>query len=184
MRKFTKRSAALVTAGVVAVSGGAAYAAWFLGGGGSGAASAAGSVNLILINNPSTTENVTVTPAFFPGSTNSVKFTVKNPNPFPVRITDVDLVVGTSTNKPACLGTNVTVNSAAPLPTGTNDLIVQPNNGTKSITYTGALSMDNNSDPSCDGASFPITVSLTANSGTAPATPTTNTSTSTSTSGD
>lgn len=174
MRKFTKRSVALVTAGVVAVSGGAAYAAWLISGGGSSSASASTSQGLTLadLGPAGTSGDVTVDPAFFPGSTNAVAFTVVNPNPFPVRITGVTLTVGDSTTNAACEAENVTVNDAD-LPAGPADLIVPAKtgavNGTKAITYAGALSMIDDPNAACDGAAFPITVALAANSGTAPA---------------
>lgn len=176
MRKYTKRSVALVTAGVVAVGGaGAAYAAWLLGGGGSASATASTSQGLTLADINETgnaTDNVTVSPAFFPGSTNDVAFTVENPNPFPVRITGINLTVGTSTNEPTCLAGNVTVNSAAPLPAAATLVVPAKSgntNGSAPITYVGALSMIENAHDDCQGAAFPITVALAANSGTTPA---------------
>jgi hypothetical protein len=180
MRKFTKRSAAIATAAVVAVGGaGAAYAAWFLGGSGAGAATASTASGLIVKDLGATgpADNVTVTPAFFPGSTNSVAFTVENPNPFPVRITTITLTVGNGTVASGVTGTcasdNVTV-KAADLPTD-GSLVVPAKttatgNGTSTITYAGALSMVETAADACQGASFPITVGLTANSGTTPAT--------------
>jgi hypothetical protein len=169
MRKFTKRSAALVTAGVVAVSGGAAYAAWLLGGGGtaSATASTAQGLTLLNINTGSTTDDVEVSPAFFPGSTNNVKFTVVNQNPFPVKINTIVLTVGAS-DKTGCDASNVTVTgSALPAP---EDLVVPAKaagvNGTKEISYVGALSMPQSAVDPCQGAVFPITVTLGANSGT------------------
>ncbi|MEU4164275.1 hypothetical protein [Actinoplanes sp. NPDC026670] len=176
MRKFTKRSAAIATAAVVAVGGaGAAYAAWLLSGGGSGAATAGSAQGLILtdINTAGPGDDVTVTPAFFPGSTNDVAFTVENPNPFPVRITGIVLTVGNSTNEANCLAANVTVNSQAQLPAAATLVVpakVGANNGTSAINYTGALRMIENAHDDCQGASFPITVALSANSGTTPAT--------------
>jgi hypothetical protein len=169
MRKFTKRSAAIATAAVVAVGGaGAAYAAWLLNGGGTGAAAAGNAQGLILrdINNPGPGDDVTVSPAFFPGSTNNVAFTVENPNPFPVRITSIVLTVGDS-NKRTCPTGNVAVNSGAPLPAGPDLLIPAKSgnvNGAAAINYVGALSMSEDAADGCQGASFPITVALSANS--------------------
>jgi hypothetical protein len=173
MRKFTKRSAAIATAAVVAVGGaGAAYAAWFLGGSGAGAATASTAQNLTIkdVNDPGNADDVTVTPAFFPGSTNNVGFTVENPNPFPVKITTITLTVGNSTNNSLCAGTNVTVNGSAQLPAPV-DLVVPPKagtvNGFKAINYVGALSMIEDANDACQGAVLPISVALTAASGTA-----------------
>ncbi|MEU4618915.1 hypothetical protein AB0G04_02890 [Actinoplanes sp. NPDC023801] len=182
MRKFTKRSAAIATAAVVAVGGaGAAYAAWLLSGSGAGAATASTAQGLTIkdLDGDGVANDVAVSPAFFPGSTNDVAFTVENPNPFPVRITGINLTVNNGALAAGvtgtCTGSNVAVNSAAALPTGAA-LVVPPksggNNGTKAITYTGALSMIEDAADACQGATFPITVALAAQSGTAaPAAP-------------
>jgi hypothetical protein len=181
MRKFTKRSAAIATAAVVAVGGaGAAYAAWFLKGNGAGAAAAGTAQGLTLknINTTATTDDVTVTPDFFPGSTNDIAFTVENPNPFPVRITTITLTVGDGTVASGVTGTcaksNVTVNGAAALPAAATLVVPAKSasgNGTTDISYAGALSMIENAADACQGASFPITVGLSANSGSTPAVP-------------
>jgi hypothetical protein len=177
MRKFTKRSAAIATAAVVAVGGaGAAYAAWLLSGSGAGAATASTAQGLTIkdLNGNTLADDVSVSPAFFPGSTNDVGFTVENPNPFPVRITGIVLTVGASTNEPNCVAGNVTVNSSAALPIASSLVVpakVGAVNGSSAISYAGALSMIENAHDDCQGATFPISVALSANSGTAPAAP-------------
>ncbi|BEL11438.1 hypothetical protein Q0Z83_096290 [Actinoplanes sichuanensis] len=176
MRKFTKRSAAIATAAVVAVGGaGAAYAAWLLSGGGSGAATAGTAQGLTIkdLNGNHVADDVAVSPAFFPGSTNGVAFTVENPNPFPVRITGIVLTVGDSTNESGCKANNIEVNSGAQLPAAATLVVPAKQgsvNGSSAISYAGALSMVENASDDCQAAAFPITVALAANSGTAPAT--------------
>ena len=81
MRKFTKRSAALVTAGVVAVSGGAAWAigGWSIDGEGKANGKASEVKPL--------TATTTFTDKLFPGAKSPLVTSMSNPNDFPVKLT-------------------------------------------------------------------------------------------------
>jgi hypothetical protein len=161
MRKFTKRSVALISAGVVAVGGaGAAYAAWLLSGEGSAQASSAEAADLQVAS-------VQVQPAFFPGSTNDLSFTVTNPNPFPVLITGITPTIA-STNTTACPNTNVIYNAGAqPSPSSVLALSAADANATTdtaTITYEDALSMIANAADGCQGVPFDIEITVNASS--------------------
>ncbi|GIF36546.1 hypothetical protein [Actinoplanes xinjiangensis] len=153
MRKFTKRSTALVTAGVVAATGGAAYAAWLFSGTGTAQASA-GSATL-------TVSDVTVSPAFGPGSTNNLTFTVTNPNAFPVLITGITgPTVTSSLEGDGCNASNVTVTPGGQ-PTATNGLALGAagsQTASSTLTYTGKLSMVADPEDDCQGHAFNISV--------------------------
>jgi hypothetical protein len=81
MRKFTKRSAALVTAAVVAVSGGAAWAinGWDIGGTGEANGQASEIKPL--------TASTAFTDKLFPGAKSPLVTNMTNPNDFPVQLT-------------------------------------------------------------------------------------------------
>ncbi|MEV6298269.1 hypothetical protein AB0M02_02560 [Actinoplanes sp. NPDC051861] len=158
MRKFTKRSAAFVTAGVIAVTGaGAAYAAWLLSGTGSAAATAGSAAQLSV-------SGITVTPAFGPGSTNDVAFTVTNTNAFPAEITSVS--IGTITNAVAdtvCADNNVVANEDADQPASLPTLGAAGSaTDEATITFDDALKMIADPQNGCQGVNFTIPVTVAA----------------------
>ncbi|MEV0897704.1 hypothetical protein [Actinoplanes sp. NPDC049802] len=152
MPKYTKRSVALVTAGVVAVSGGAAWAAWSILGGGSATATAGSAADLEV-----TGASIT---ALVPGGTSDITLTVANPNTFPVKVTSLNFV-GITTNKAGCDATANVQFANESLPTEPATALDVPAksgsvNGSKTITITGALSMIADADDDCQGAAFAI----------------------------
>ncbi|WP_433827214.1 hypothetical protein ACQP2E_34850 [Actinoplanes sp. CA-015351] len=155
MRKFTKRSVALITAGVVAVGGGAAYAAWSLGGSGTATASA-GTVQTLSVAGVSTTPLV-------PGTKTDVTLTLTNPNKFPVVVTSISYS-GFSSNNGDCAGSNIVATGAA-IPTG---VIVPAATstapGTGPITHVEALRMVGNAAEECQAATFSFTATVGADS--------------------
>ncbi|MFC7527845.1 hypothetical protein [Actinoplanes sp. GCM10030250] len=160
MRKFTKRSAALITAGVVAVGGaGAAYAAWLLSGTGTASASAS-EVQQLQVS------AISVTPAFFPGSTNNLVFTVTNPNPFPVEVTSITVPgIASTVEDSECADNNVTYD---PAPAAAVDV---PNLGpagsgtaAQTVTLTGALGMIDDAQDGCQGVAFDYSVTVSGQS--------------------
>lgn len=161
MRKFTKRSVAIATAAVVAVGGaGAAYAAWLLSGDGTTTATA-GTADSLQVT------NVSVAPAFGPGSKNNLTFTVTNPNSFPVLITGIN--IPTITNKvddKVCEDDNVVFNTGAQ-PTDTSVLALAPTGAggsSTTITYKDALSMVADAQDGCQGLAFDLGIKVDARS--------------------
>jgi hypothetical protein len=144
----------LVLAAVAAlVVGGALYAAWSAGGSGNGYAKATTAQSLTIGDASAST-----TADLYPGATGTVKLKVTNPNPFPVRITSVAKQSGgtiTSDKGAACnASTGVTFTDQAGLAL---DLAA---GATSTFTLSGAVSMSNASDNTCQGAIFTIPVDV------------------------
>ncbi|GGN17295.1 hypothetical protein FHR83_005007 [Actinoplanes campanulatus] len=157
MPKYTKRSVALITAGVVAVSGGAAWAAWSLTGVGESSAAAGQVVELDV-----TDASIVLDPTtFFPGSKHDVTFSVSNPNPFPVLITGFAIEQIASKNAAACASTNVVELAGA---TTTSTLTLPANSGPQTIKYEDAIGMIADAANGCQGVGFDFDVALDATS--------------------
>ena len=152
MRKITKRSAAVITAAVVAVGGaGAAWAAWSLTGAGTANAKAA----TVL---PLKAEGIDVEGLLSPGSASNVQFNLVNENKFPAKLTKVT-IASVSPNTKTCLADNVTLPSFT-LP---NDVTVGPAGNTaatKLITLPNAIKMNTSAGDGCKGASFVLSLTL------------------------
>lgn len=153
MRKITKRTAAVVAASALAVGGaGAAWAAWTLTGTGTTTAKAASVV-------PLTVDSVEVV-GLSPGNKSDVKLIAKNPNSFPVQITNIDItsIVGPT----GCPGSNVSeqTNYVPPAPELKIDAAVGGTPGQKAITLTNAIKMDTNAAQACAGAVFTVNLAL------------------------
>ncbi|XVV11940.1 hypothetical protein ACQP2X_45185 [Actinoplanes sp. CA-131856] len=152
MRKFTKRSAAIVAGSVMAVAGGTAafaYASgWFSGNGTAYAASST-------IGNVTATANLGNAPAnrLYPNKAVAVTTaTVNNPNDYPVRITGVTVTNVTST-KAGC-GAGEAKLTFIDVPT------IDLATGTHTDVALGKVKMDEQAMPVCAGAVFTITASL------------------------
>jgi hypothetical protein len=139
--------AALVVSGVL-------YAAWSTTGSGNGYAKA-GTASALTIGDAS----ASTTADLYPGGTGSVKLKVTNPNPFGVRITTVTKQTGgtiTSDKGAACnASTGVTFTDQTGL------ALDVAANATSTFTLSGAVSMTNASDNTCQGAIFTIPVDVT-----------------------
>jgi hypothetical protein len=140
--------AALVGTGVL-------IAAWNTSGSGNGYARA-GSASALTIGDASASTSADL----YPGASGAVKLKVTNPNSFPVRITGVTKQSGGSISSDkgaACnASTGVTFSDQSGL---TLDLAA---GATSTFTLSGAVSMSNASDNSCQGAIFTIPVDVTA----------------------
>jgi hypothetical protein len=138
---------------VALVAGGTLLAAWSTSGSGNGYAKAATGSALTLGDASAFTSA-----DLYPGATGAVKLRVTNPNPFPVRITSVTRQTGgtiTSDKGAACnASTGVTFTDQTGL---TLDLA---GGATATFTLSGAVSMSNASDNSCQGAIFTIPVDV------------------------
>ena len=139
--------AALVVSGVL-------YAAWSTTGSGNGYAKA-GTASALTIGDAS----ASTTADLYPGGTGAVKLKVTNPNPFPVRITTVTKQTGgtiTSDKGAACnASTGVTFTDQTGL------ALDVAAGATSTFTLSGAVSMTNASDNTCQGAIFTIPVDVT-----------------------
>jgi hypothetical protein len=133
---------------------GALYAAWSTSGSGSGYAKA-GTASSLTLSDASASTSADL----YPGGTGAVKVRVTNPNSFPVRITTVAKQTGgtiTSDKGAACnASTGVTFTDQTGL---TLDLAA---GATSTFTLSGAVSMSNASDNTCQGAVFTIPVDVT-----------------------
>ena len=140
--------AALVVSGVL-------YAAWSTSGSGNGYAKA-GTASALSIGDASASTSADL----YPGGTGAVKLKVTNPNPFPVRVTTVTKQTGgtiTSDKGAACnASTGVTFTDQTGLA-----LDVAGGGATQTFTLSGAVSMSNASDNTCQGAIFTIPVDVT-----------------------
>ncbi len=154
MRTRSSRKAIVALAVLMgAVVVGVAYAAWTTSGSGTGYAKASTASALTLSDATAST-----TADLYPGATGTVKIKVTNPNPFPVRITQVSQTSGgsiTSDKGAACdASTGVSFSNQTGL------ALDVPASSSASFTLNGAVTMSNASDNSCQGAVFTIPVSL------------------------
>ncbi|MGZ5315887.1 MAG: hypothetical protein ACXW0S_08620 [Solirubrobacterales bacterium] len=136
---------ALTAAGLV-------YAAWTTSGSGSGYAKAQSSQALTTVDVSAST-----TATLYPGASGNVQIRISNPNPYPVRVTDVtgNGPITADSGHATCVTTGVTFTNQTGL---TLDVAA---NGTQDRTSNGAAQMSNASDNGCQGATFTIPVSLT-----------------------
>ncbi|MEV4277305.1 hypothetical protein [Actinoplanes xinjiangensis] len=160
MPKYTKRSAAAVTAGVLAVTGGAAWAFWEVVGSGSSSAAAGDSAELVVDD-----ANITLNPtAFFPGSAHNVSFTVSNPNKFPVLITGFDIENIVSSDPQGCpVADNIEVDDDVQ-PTVPADLAFPAESSARWLTYNAAIKMVADPANECKNVTFSFDVTLDAKS--------------------
>lgn len=154
--QLRKKLAATATATVTLSAAGIAFAAWTADIDGTGGASAGShQATTVLAVTPTAPEA-----QLYPGGTGDVKFTVKNPNPYPVRYTSVALNGAITSDKGLACNTSTGVTYTAP--TGPWDVPAHSEGTT--FTLTGAVSMSNASDNSCQGATFTIPLKLTGTS--------------------
>lgn len=163
MKRHGKRLAVLGTALAVFVVASVAFAAWVVNGTGNGYAKAKTAV-------PLSSNDVSATTAsqLYPGGSGDVKLQVKNDNPFPVTITQVEQGAGAiSSDKAGCTDVGGDASKATGVSMATQALAsgnVVPANGTLDITLSNAASMTNASVNACQGAVFTIPVSFAAGS--------------------
>jgi hypothetical protein len=144
---------------------GLVYAAWTTSGSGSGYAEAGNALDL-------TTSEVSTTTVgkLYPGGTGDVKIKINNPNPYPVKVTDVTQKTGTA-------GTITADNNCTPTGVSFADqsgksILVPAKaggvDGSVTETFTNAAKMSNASDDACQGAVFTIPVDLKGSSNATP----------------
>lgn len=152
---ISKKMLVVLAGSLAAVLATAAVAAWLTSGSGPGYAKA-GTASALTIGDAS----AATTADLYPGGNGAVKLRVTNPNGFPVRITSVTKQTAasiTSDKGAACnASTGVTFTDQTSLAL---DLAA---GGTATFTLSGAVSMSNASDNTCQGALFTIPVDVTA----------------------
>jgi hypothetical protein len=153
MRKSVKRAIVVSTAILAVGAAGIAYAAWNATGGGSASTTATTAQVLSVVD-------IAPAAALYPGGSSAVKFTIHNPNPYPVKVTSITGGTITS-NVTTCTGTGTGVSFDNQL--STNYLV--PAGGDLDVTLASAAHMSNASDNTCQGAVFtiPLTVSGLSN---------------------
>jgi hypothetical protein len=131
---------------------GLVYAAWTTNGSGSGYAKAGTAQALTTIDVSASTAAT-----LYPGANGDVLLKINNPNPYPVRVTDVigNGAITADAGHATCVTTGVTFTDQH-----SQTLDIAASSQTQS-TLTGAAHMSNASDNGCQGATFTIPVSLT-----------------------
>jgi hypothetical protein len=155
MKLFTRNRIVVLTLIAGVVVGGVAIGAWNATGSGTGYAKARSSSSLTLGDASAST-----TADLYPGATGAVKITVTNPNPFPVRITSVTLTSGGSITSDKGVACNSSTGVTFSPQTGLSLALAAST--TDTFTLSGAVSMSNASDNSCQGAIFSIPVDVAA----------------------
>lgn len=144
----------LTAVGALVVTG-ILFAAWSTGGSGNGYAKA-GTASALTLSDASASTSADL----YPGATGAVKVKITNPNSFPVRVTAVTKQTSgsiTSDKGAACnASTGVTYTDQSGLAL---DLAA---GATSTFSLSGAVSMSNASDNTCQGALFTIPVDVTA----------------------
>jgi hypothetical protein len=148
-RMLVSGTVIVVVLGVV----GLVYAAWTTSGSGSGYAKAGSSQALTTVDVSAST-----TATLYPGVTGDVLLKVNNPNPYPVKVTDVTgngAITVDAGHAAGCVTSGVTFTNQ------TGKSIEVPANTATQVTLTGAAKMSSASDNGCQGATFTIPVTLT-----------------------
>jgi hypothetical protein len=153
MRKITKRSAAIITAAVVAVGGaGAAWASWF-----SSKTVDVGATSGKSL--PLGVEAVSLTgPALVPGKTQGITFKVTNPNSYPVKMKTFSHGDFTTT-KATCDASSFVVPAGFVVPPAFYTTTIQ---GEKTATFTwdGFASLSADPDNDCQDAPFKVSITV------------------------
>ncbi|MGH2751859.1 MAG: hypothetical protein ACRDK3_13455 [Actinomycetota bacterium] len=152
MQKLGRKLGLAGAALAVFLIGSVVFAAWLVTGDGQGAAQATTADDLV-VQPGSTTGDL------FPGATGDVNLSIENPNPFDV---EVKTIVGNGAVTSAAPGCNTTGVSFTDQTAVTGMVIAAGD--TLDVSLADAASMDNSSDNACQGATFSVPVSVTADS--------------------
>ena len=156
LRTRTRRLALAIAALLLFGVAGLVYAAWTTNGTGSAYATAGEAEDLSTVDVSASVG--TLPNALYPGIDGDVLIQVHNPNPFPVKVTQVAAngAVTASGGKGTCTTTGVTLNG----PVATT-IEVGAESDSAETTLTDAAHMSSASEDGCQGATFTIPVSLT-----------------------
>lgn len=159
-RSSRKRKIAVAaTALIVCTATTLVYAAWTTDGTGSGYAKAGEAVDLTTVDVSASA--ATLPGKLYPGTTGDVVIQIRNPNDFPVRVTEIasNGAVTASGGNGTCTTTGVTLNSPQSV-----SIDVPANADSTVATLTGAAQMSSASENGCQNATFTIPVTLTGSS--------------------
>jgi hypothetical protein len=139
---------------VLLVGAGVAWAAWSVSGTGTGTAKATTAQNL-------TIGQATVSGDLYPGfAGGDLSFVVTNPNVFPVKITAVSPNGAITSGAVGCGAADVSFAGAS----GLEVIVTAVSGGTQTVTLSDVVSMVANPDNACQGATFSVPISVTAES--------------------
>ncbi len=154
--KFFIGGAAAVAA--VLIGGGVALATWSASGSGTGSALAY-SEQTVTVNAVALSSGQA---SLFPGGpAGNVYFTVTNPNPYAIKITNVAWGTPSSGNPLACPSSVISIDANAP--TGGLSLTIPADGTSAAVQVNGVLDLASTATDTCSGNSFnvPVTVSAT-----------------------
>lgn len=153
-RKLLIGGAAVVAAALL--GGGVALATWSASGSGTGSALAyteqTVTVNAVALTSTSA--------SLYPGGpAGNVYFTVTNPNPYEVKITNIAWGTPTSSDPTACPSSVISVDSGAP--TSGLDLVIPADGTSPAVQVNSVLDLSSSATDACQGNLFdvPVTVS-------------------------
>jgi hypothetical protein len=148
MKRFIVGGTVVLALGVT----GLVYAAWTANGTGNGYAKATTAQALTTVDVSAGTSAT-----LYPGADGDVLIKIANPNPYPVRVTEVsgNGAIAADSGHSGCTTTGVTFEDQA------EQAIDVPAEGETQVTLADAAHMSNASDNGCQGATFTIPVSLT-----------------------
>lgn len=156
LRRLLVRSTLASGVAAAVVLGGAAVAAWNVTGTGSGSAGAAEVDELAPVT-------LTIAASLYPGLTTDATLFVTNPNPFPVRLIDIEFGAISVEDAPGCTPGNsgVTFEDILGVTDATYLIAADDDN---SFLLEDVVTMAGNADDACQGANFSVAIELNAES--------------------
>jgi hypothetical protein len=148
----------LVGAATVAAlgGGGVAFAVWSASGSGTGSALAYTEQQVTLNTVALTSSQASLYPG---GPAGNVYFTVTNPNPYAVKITNISWGTPVSANPSACPSSVISVDPSAP--TSGLSLTVPANGTSAAIQVNSVLDLSSTATDACQGNGFNVPVTAT-----------------------
>jgi len=145
-----------VAAAAALIGGGVAWATWTASGSGTGSALAytaqTVTLNAVALNSSSA--------SLFPGGpAGNVYFTVTNPNPYPIKITNIAWGTPTSANPSACANSVISVDAGAP--TSGFNITVAANGTSAAVQVNSVLDLSSSATDACQGNAFNVPLTVT-----------------------